>query len=219
MVELLGGWLKQIVILVLLATFMDLLLPNHTMERYVKLIMGLLIILAILSPVFQFLRDDLDLSTLIAGKFEETGEETSTSVKTINQKGKDLSRKQDQLIHEQVEQDMAEAIQKDVEKEFKVEVIRSHVKTGEKKDRLYIRKVHLVIDPTTDPRTEKKNEIKPVEEVDTIHIDITEQKGVKRDDNKEKPNRDKKWTRLLADYLKSSWKLDPDQVTVTVTEG
>lgn len=218
MVELLGGWLKQIVILVLLATFMDLLLPNHTMERYVKLIMGLLIILAILSPVFQFLRDDLDLSSLISGNFEETREETTTSVKTINQKGKDLSRKQDQLIHEQVEQDMAEAIQKDVEKEFKIGVIRSHVKTGEKKDRLYIRKVHLVIDPTMDRRTEKKNEIKPVEEVDTIHIDITEQKGVKRDDNK-KPDRDKKWTGLLADYLKSSWKLDPDQVTVTVMEG
>lgn len=218
MVELLGGWLKQIVILVLLATFMDLLLPNHTMERYVKLIMGLLIILAILSPVFQFLRDDLDLSSLISGNFEETKEEATTSVKTINQKGKDLSRKQDQLIHEQVEQDMAEAIQKDVEKEFKIGVIRSHVKTGEKKDRLYIRKVHLVIDPTTDRRREKKNEIKPVEEVDTIHIDITEQKGVKRDDNK-KTERDKKWTHLLADYLKSSWKLDPDQVTVTVMEG
>ena len=56
MIELLSGWLKQIVILVLIAAFMDLLLPNNSMERYIKLVMGLLIILAILSPVFQWIR-------------------------------------------------------------------------------------------------------------------------------------------------------------------
>jgi len=53
MMEALGGWLKQIVLVVLLATFIDLLLPNRTMQRYVKLVVSLFILMTILSPVMQ----------------------------------------------------------------------------------------------------------------------------------------------------------------------
>lgn len=61
MVSWMSDWLKQIVLLVLIATFIDLLLPNNRLDRYVKLVMGLLIILAMLSPVFQLLSEDHDL--------------------------------------------------------------------------------------------------------------------------------------------------------------
>jgi len=63
--EFVGGWLKQIILLVLVATFFDLLLPNNSMERYVKLVMGLLIIFAILNPIFSLLDKNLDPSLFI----------------------------------------------------------------------------------------------------------------------------------------------------------
>lgn len=54
----LGGWLREIVIIVLLAAFVDLLLPSRSMERYVRLVLSLLILLTLLSPVVSLLKGD-----------------------------------------------------------------------------------------------------------------------------------------------------------------
>ena len=64
MIAFLSNWLKEIVLLILIATFIDLLLPNRSMERYVKLVMGLVIILAILAPIISLLNKNVDLSKL-----------------------------------------------------------------------------------------------------------------------------------------------------------
>ncbi|CAM3793849.1 stage III sporulation protein AF [Alicyclobacillus pomorum] len=47
----LGEWLKQIVLVVLLAVFADLLLPTKATQKYVRTVMGLAIIAAILQPI------------------------------------------------------------------------------------------------------------------------------------------------------------------------
>ena len=59
MMEWLSQWLERIIILVLLATFLDMLLPNTPLQRYVKLVMGLLILLAIITPIMQMFQNDL----------------------------------------------------------------------------------------------------------------------------------------------------------------
>lgn len=51
----LGEWLKQLVIIVLLAAFADLLLPTRSMQKYVRMVMGLAIIAAMLQPIVPLL--------------------------------------------------------------------------------------------------------------------------------------------------------------------
>ena len=51
----LGEWLKQLVIIVLLAAFADLLLPTRAMEKYVRMVMGLAIVAAMLQPIVPLL--------------------------------------------------------------------------------------------------------------------------------------------------------------------
>ncbi|GGH25178.1 stage III sporulation protein AF [Paenibacillus segetis] len=46
-------WLKEIIFVVLIAVFIELLLPNKSMERYVKFVVSLLILLTILSPIIR----------------------------------------------------------------------------------------------------------------------------------------------------------------------
>jgi stage III sporulation protein AF len=60
--EWLNAWMKKIILLVLLAAFLDLILPNTNLQRYVKMVMGLILLLTILSPVFvvfNLSQDDL----------------------------------------------------------------------------------------------------------------------------------------------------------------
>ncbi len=55
MMTALAEWLKQIIIVVLLATFIDLILPNRSLQRYVKLVVSLFILITILSPILRLL--------------------------------------------------------------------------------------------------------------------------------------------------------------------
>jgi stage III sporulation protein AF len=50
-VSALGHWLKQLMILVLLAGLTDLLLPTQAMQRYVRTVMGLAVIAMMLQPI------------------------------------------------------------------------------------------------------------------------------------------------------------------------
>lgn len=54
----LSNWLRELIMIVLLATFVDMLLPNRSMERYVKLVLSLLILLTLLSPITKLLKSD-----------------------------------------------------------------------------------------------------------------------------------------------------------------
>lgn len=68
----LGEWLKEIIIIVLFAVFIDLLLPNRAMERYVKFVVSLLILLTLLSPVMRILSGS-EPEKMIAAAFDHIG--------------------------------------------------------------------------------------------------------------------------------------------------
>ncbi|MDG0813207.1 stage III sporulation protein AF [Cohnella rhizosphaerae] len=64
--EALGGWLRQVVAAVLLAALIDLLLPNRTMQRYVRLVAGLFILLTLAGPLLSWIKGDME-AKLTAG--------------------------------------------------------------------------------------------------------------------------------------------------------
>lgn len=51
LIALFTDWVKYIVFVVLFASFLELLLPSSSMQRFVRVIMGLFIMLAILNPI------------------------------------------------------------------------------------------------------------------------------------------------------------------------
>ncbi|XID94145.1 stage III sporulation protein AF [Paenibacillaceae bacterium WGS1546] len=60
LMEGLTGWLRQIVAVILLASLIDLLLPNRTMQRYVRLVAGLFILTTVAMPIMQWIKGDVD---------------------------------------------------------------------------------------------------------------------------------------------------------------
>lgn len=51
-------WVTQIIIFLLIAMFIDLLLPQGSMQKYTKFALGLILVLIFLQPLFQFLKTD-----------------------------------------------------------------------------------------------------------------------------------------------------------------
>ncbi|PZD93432.1 stage III sporulation protein AF [Paenibacillus sambharensis] len=56
----LSDWLRQILGIVLLAAVIDLLVPGKAYHRYVRLVLGLLILLAMLSPILSLVKGNAD---------------------------------------------------------------------------------------------------------------------------------------------------------------
>lgn len=59
MVAWLSDWLRDIIAVILLAVFVELLLPNKAMQRYARLVVGLFILLTILSPILKLIQSDI----------------------------------------------------------------------------------------------------------------------------------------------------------------
>ncbi len=51
MLEAISGWLRHMVILVLFAAILDMILPSSTMQKYVRAVIGLVIVLSLLLPI------------------------------------------------------------------------------------------------------------------------------------------------------------------------
>ena len=56
--NLLVQWVTQILIFLLLATIIDLLIPNTSMKKYIKLVVGLIFLLIFLQPLFYLVTVD-----------------------------------------------------------------------------------------------------------------------------------------------------------------
>lgn len=56
----LSTWIKQIILVVLFATFLELLIPSNSYKKFVKVIMGLLILLTVLQPVLELIHGQGD---------------------------------------------------------------------------------------------------------------------------------------------------------------
>jgi stage III sporulation protein AF len=48
-----NGWIKELILIILVAAFTDLLLPSHALQRYVRTVIGLFLLLVLLSPLYE----------------------------------------------------------------------------------------------------------------------------------------------------------------------
>lgn len=121
MIEWLNGWLKGLIGVVLLAAFVDLLLPSGTFQRYVRTVLGLFILLTMLTPLLSLFRQPWDVNKLFASAEQTTmrtgaGGETLAAMKPLSSIMQDAERWQ---------QDNRQEAQRVLERQLAIELQRS----------------------------------------------------------------------------------------------
>ncbi|WP_164668647.1 stage III sporulation protein AF [Virgibacillus doumboii] len=86
-------WVTQIIIFLLLASVVDLLIPATAMKKYVKLVVGLILILIFLKPVFTLF--DTDVQQALETSFSQINNQNSESEQVGNLIKKQKSEIQD----------------------------------------------------------------------------------------------------------------------------
>lgn len=105
MIAALSLWIKDIILVVLFASFMELLLPSSSMQRFIRVIMGLFIMLAILNPALDIIQNhlaseqDLSLVTTTLNSSNSSGNITNS-----------LASERDKLSYELYKKELAKQI-------------------------------------------------------------------------------------------------------------
>jgi stage III sporulation protein AF len=202
--EWVSDWIRQIILIIFIATFIDLLLPSSSLERYVKLIMGLIIIVSILQPVLQLiLRDDKwsEFSALFAPALQT---DHYASLEKIQENSTRLTEVQQAEIKKQFQRSITSWISKQVYQKYHVKVVSAKVTADFSKEAPVIQRIDIHgIKVQQDASSET---IKPIESID-VNREMT---------NAELPKHDTKMQQELQFFIGSTWNIDTKQVNVQI---
>ncbi|GIO42956.1 stage III sporulation protein AF [Paenibacillus apis] len=241
--SMLGEWLKEIIIIVLFAVFIDLLLPNRAMERYVKFVVSLLILLTLLSPVMRILSGS-EPEKMIAAAFDQVsgnvGGGTEVETESILKQGELLRKKQEaealQLAGDQAAVQMKQQIELETGQpvERVMVILAREDPSAEAKGQgstqqaaegtLYIEKVEVVMKVTEQAASESSDKSIKVRKVDVSLPDKIGRKtedtlavsGVSYGDAESPANSTEtaKLTESIQSLMVREWGISADAVTV-----
>ncbi|WP_019122818.1 stage III sporulation protein AF [Brevibacillus massiliensis] len=156
-------WLKKIILLVLLAAFLDLILPNTTLQKYVKMVMGLIILITILTPAFSLLQLSPDELAIRLTRYKENLN-LSSPQSDYRALADRLLKQQNEQAEEYVAKQVESQIREQVRSEYGVEagevVVSIDSQPGKQPQ---IESVTLTI--ANDPRQKADRQIRPIEPV------------------------------------------------------
>jgi len=107
MIAYITVWIKGIIFVVLFASFLELLLPNNSMQRFVRVIMGLFIMLAILNPIIGVMERQLtvDQVPVLAARVD-----SSLANANVLNVANEVAGKRDQLARDLYVRDLSKQI-------------------------------------------------------------------------------------------------------------
>ncbi len=74
MIDFLKSWVTNIVILVVLISFLEIILPSSNMKRYINMIIGLLVILVLINPFIALITNDMSIEKEVFSNILEANE-------------------------------------------------------------------------------------------------------------------------------------------------
>jgi len=119
MLDWLSGWLRSIITVILLAAIVDLLLPNKAMQRYARLVVGLIVLLTILSPLIRLFAGNFnDRVEDSMNAWERAGASSTIQMPTLQQISKEaqrLSKERQRQAASLAERELASAMEQEID--------------------------------------------------------------------------------------------------------
>ncbi|AOH55662.1 stage III sporulation protein AF [Peribacillus muralis] len=128
----LAGWVSNIIVFVLLATVIDMLLPNSALQKYAKMVIGLLLIAIIITPILGLFNKDFD-EILSAATSEFENQKKKDLGNLTEMKKKEIQATQGAYILKQMAVDLQAEVEEELMKDYnmKISAIEVDVKNEE----------------------------------------------------------------------------------------
>ena len=204
MISWLTKWAQGIIVAVIIATLIELILPNGSSKKYVKVVIGVYILFTIISPVIEKLKnDDFGINEILnTQKYEE---ELAKSDNTISAK---LESNNSRTIKDIYISNLTIDIQTKL-KEKGYEVISANIKI--KDDENYtIEKIIINLNKIENEKNEKDN----IENVNIEKIQIKENNATNNINEKAKTLTESQ-KKEIKDYLSKTYDIDAKNIEIS----
>lgn len=116
-------WVMQIIIFMLIGTIIELLLPNHSMKKYIHLVVGLLLLIILAKPILYLFQVDI-VSQF--NKFEnvlfQSNEHFTETENLLEMQKKEIQAEQDAYIWNEVTSQLKNAANPTLEEEYEAKI-------------------------------------------------------------------------------------------------
>lgn len=200
MIDWFRSWSKGIIIAVIISTIIEMILPDNTSKKYIKIVIGIFIVYTIISPVInQFFGDDVNKYLNVDNYIQ-----TSANVVQTNQITTDSNSS--------IEKIYVQNLQNDIKTKLKGKgYIAENVNIKISDDETYnIEKIEIKISQKSSTNSEKKQTVTIVDNIKSIKVNVETKNNDKADKSVINEN-DKKEIKQL---LKSTYEIDEDKVNI-----
>lgn len=136
-------WITNIILFVLLATVIDMLLPNSNLQKYIKMVTGLLLIAIILTPILKLVSNDFEEVLASIPSIEASGEKNLEN--SIETQKKEIQAFQ----HAYILEEWAVQIEKEMEEElmaqYGLEIVDVEIQADEYDQRAFPENLQMVV--------------------------------------------------------------------------
>ena len=196
MIEFLSSWAQGIIVAVIIATLIEMILPNSSSKKYVKVVIGMYILFTIVSPIIKKLGGkDINLNTINIEKYEQ---QISKSDNTISRKFEDNNTRSIKDIY--VSNLKADISAKLKEKGYEIDTPDIQIKDDEN---YTIEKITLKL-IKMEQKQGKNNEIV----INTVEIGNT----ISQKDSKTLSDDDKQ---EVKDYISETYDIDKKNINIS----
>ncbi len=201
----LAEWITNIILFILLATIIDMLLPNSSMQKYVKMVTGLILIAIILTPLFHLFSADFE--KIVSSIHVRPVDDEKNMENLIELKKKEIQASHRAYILEQMAVQMKSEVEEELMEKYEVGVEQILLSMNEEsKEEFTVEDITAV----TVVLSEKVNEPNAIPVIKTVEIDTSKQ-SIQEDQQKE-------LTHIIT-YLATEWEMTTEMIQVTVEGG
>ncbi|PLR85997.1 stage III sporulation protein AF [Bacillus canaveralius] len=197
-------WITNIILFVLLATVLDMLLPNSNFQKYAKMVTGLLLIAIILTPILKFFSSDFEAAVASIPVFESQRDQSMGNL--IEMQKKEIQASQHAYILEQMAVDMETDAKKELMDQYGLEIVKIDVLVDEQDQHEFPENLQKVIVQLKYPDAGPE----AVEAVKKIEINTEQPLPSKRPNNQ---------TSKIVSLLSQKWNVNESTIEVTIEGG
>ncbi|WP_413308920.1 stage III sporulation protein AF [Bacillus sp. 1P10SD] len=202
--EFLTEWVTNIILFILLATVIDMLLPNSSLQKYTKMVTGLLLIAIILTPIFKLISKDFETTLASIPSYQAPGEKNMKNL--IDLKKKEIQASQHAYILEEMAVQLKKDVKEELMEQYGLEIAKVDIAINEESDQAFPENLQKVMVLLRQP----ENGVQSVEAIKQIEI------------NTEKPLPSKgstEETEKITSFLSQKWNVTEETVEVSIEGG
>lgn len=204
--ELLRNLVRDLALIVVLASFLDMFLPSGAMRSFARVVMGLFMIFTVLNPMLSFAKQDFTFPTFTVPAMSSSATEEALA------QGEEMARRNRELALDDLRRNLAQQVKAMAEMNGKIVVYDVQVELDSGEDSSgRIKKLSLIVGADNTTAKSKESWIAPVSPV-RVSGEEKAKAGKTGKGGSELSSRDKN---RLAQTLADFYNLKPGQIRIS----